>query len=272
MHRASRRRSGSRLIVDRLSPFLIAAVVAAAGVWLLARLASQIGAVSIVRSDRWHATGEIPRLAGPAILLAMSPWLAGGSLVVLAVICAIGTVDDIHSLNPGVKAAALAAAALVAGLITGSPWVPIAIWVAANAVNMLDHADGLAGCTMAAAFLGIGGADGLAGAGACVGFLFLNYPPARVFMGDSGSLVLGAAVVLATFDKGVGLTLAWTAIPLVDAAFVVTRRLLAGRKPWIGGTDHLGHTLLSLGVPSWFLPIIYAGVTLTVGLAVEAAT
>nr|WP_292154183.1 hypothetical protein [Mesorhizobium sp.] len=59
---------------------------------------------------------------------------------------------------------------------------------------MLDQADGLAGGTAAAAFFGLGGDIGMAGAGACIGFLCFNYPPARVFMGGSGSLLLGTAI------------------------------------------------------------------------------
>lgn len=252
-----------------LYPLLVAMAVAATGVWALAWLAPEIGAVAVVRSDRWHSRGEIPRFAGPAILLAMAPWLDVGSLVVLTGICAIGAIDDMHPLAPGAKAAAVAVVALVAGIVTGCVWVPVAVWVAANAVNMLDHADGIAASTVAAAFLGVGSVGSLAGAGACAGFLLFNYPPARAFMGDSGSLVLGAAIVLLTFNDGIDRTLGWAAVPLIDAAFVVTRRLSAGRKPWIGGTDHLGHSLLGLGVPDKLLPILYAGAALTLGLAAE---
>jgi len=256
-------------MVGGLVPFPTAVVLSAGGVWLLARLAPRLGAVSAVRVDRWHRSANVSRLAGPAILLAMSPWLTLGHLAALASVTLVGTVDDIRPLGPGTKALAIAIAAGLAGMVTGSPWVAIAVWVACNATNMLDHADGLAGCTVAAVLLGIGGEAGYAGAGAAVGFLFFNYPRARAFMGDSGSLLLGAAVVLAAAGRGPFVTIGWMAVPLIDAAFVVIRRIKGGRKPWVGGTDHLGHLLLTAGIPGWLLPLLYAGAAFVIGLGVE---
>ncbi|WP_224528269.1 MraY family glycosyltransferase [Mesorhizobium sp. ESP6-5] len=243
-----------------------ALLISAACVWPFARLAKCIGAVATVKSDRWHTAGEVPRLAGPAILIAMSPWLPFEHILLLAVFCLIGALDDVRSLSAGAKAAALAGAAILAGIVTGLWWVPIVIWIACNAVNMLDHADGLAASATTASFLGLGGDIGMAGAGACLGFLCFNYPPARLFMGDSGSLLLGAAVVLLASTRGFDASLAWIAVPLIDAIFVTTRRLLQGRRPWIGGTDHLGHTLLRLGVNRQVLPAIYGAAALTAGL------
>jgi UDP-GlcNAc:undecaprenyl-phosphate GlcNAc-1-phosphate transferase len=196
----------------------------------------------------------------------MSPWLSISHILVLALFCLIGVLDDVRSLSAGPKAVALAAAAALAGIVTGAWWLSLVVWVACNAVNMLDHADGIAASAIAAAFFGLGGDAGLAGAGACIGFLFFNYPPARVFMGDSGSLLLGAAIVLLAGEKGFGPSLAWIAVPLIDAAFVILRRLRLRQQPWIGGTDHLGHTLLRAGVSGAVLPILYAGMTLLIGL------
>jgi UDP-GlcNAc:undecaprenyl-phosphate GlcNAc-1-phosphate transferase len=246
------------------------AAIAVAGTWVLAKLAPMIGAVARVQHDRWHTSGDVPRFAGPALLLAMWPWIPPSHMVVLSLICAIGVVDDIRSLPPLVKGTALLLVAAIAGWMTGVIWVGVAVWFVSNAVNLLDHADGVAAAALAAAFVGAGGEAGLAGAGACLGFLILNYPPARAFMGDGGSLLLGAAIVLATFEKGPLSTIAWTAIPLVDACFVVVRRLAGGRKPWIGGTDHTGHALLAHGVPLRLLPVFYAAATLVVGYAVVA--
>jgi UDP-GlcNAc:undecaprenyl-phosphate/decaprenyl-phosphate GlcNAc-1-phosphate transferase len=256
--------------MDLVGPLAIAAIVSAGGVWVLARIAPSVGAVARVRSDRWHTSGDVPRFAGPALLIAMAPWFAATHLMLLAAVCLIGMVDDIRALTPLIKAAALLVTALIAGWVTRSPWVAVAMWVVCNAVNMLDHADGIAGATLATAFVGVGGSAALAGAGACLGFLSLNYPPARVFMGDGGSLLLGAALVLATFDKGIGETLAWSAVPLLDAGFVTLRRLLAGRKPWIGGADHTGHVLLSLGVPARLLPLLYAAAVAIIGFTLAA--
>ncbi|MDX8455998.1 undecaprenyl/decaprenyl-phosphate alpha-N-acetylglucosaminyl 1-phosphate transferase [Mesorhizobium sp. VK9D] len=258
------------MTLGSLVPFLGALLIALPCVWLLARLAVRTGAVSKVKSDRWHTSGEVPRLAGPAILIAMSPWFPVDHVLLLAAFCLIGALDDVRSLSAGAKAAALAAAAVLAGIVTGLWWVPVFIWIACNAVNMLDHADGLAASAVAAAFLGVGGDPGLAGAGACAGFLCFNYPPARVFMGDSGSLLLGAAIVLCASGKGLGASLAWTAVPLIDAMFVIIRRLLQGRQPWVGGTDHLGHTLLRASVKPSALPALYAVTALAIGLVFSA--
>lgn len=237
--------------------FLAACVVALPATLMLARLAARIGAVSRVSRDRWHISGDVPRLAGPALLLGMAPWLPLTHSAVLAIICGIGAVDDVRRLSPGIKGGALAVAAIIAGYATGSVFVAAALWVACNAVNMLDHADGLAAASAAGAFSVLGSSAGYAGAGACVGFLVFNFPPARVFMGDSGSLTLGAALVLAGSELGIAATAGVLVVPLFDAGFVVTRRLVAGRKPWIGGVDHTGHVLLTSGVPAQVLTPLY---------------
>jgi UDP-GlcNAc:undecaprenyl-phosphate GlcNAc-1-phosphate transferase len=251
-------------------PLLVASLISAAGVFLTRPVAVRVGAVSKVRPDRWHASGVVPRLAGPAMFVAMAPFLSLEQALILGYVCAVGVVDDLRSFSAGAKALALLGGAVIAAFATGSVWVGVALWVACNAVNMLDHADGLAAATVGAAFLGIGGAAGFAGAGACLGFLLFNYPPARVFMGDGGSLLLGAAVVLLTYGDGPLLTAAWLAVPLADAAFVTARRLREGRKPWVGGTDHLGHTLLRAGVPPRVLPLLYAAAALAIGLGAES--
>lgn len=248
--------------------FVLAALVAAAGTWLLAKLAHRVGAVATVKADRWHASGDIPRLAGPALLAAAAPWLPGGHLAVLLVVCALGTWDDIRPLSPAVKALGLLAAGAGAVWVTGQWWAGPMLWLVANAVNLLDHADGIAASAAAAAFLGLGGDAGIVGAGACAGFLLFNYPPARSFMGDSGSLTLGAMAVLIGAQKGsVAATAAWCAIPLADAVFVTVRRIMRGQKPWIGGVDHSGHILLRAQVPPRLLPPIYFGMAMLAGSA-----
>lgn len=246
--------------------FAIAASVAAAGTWLFAKLARKVGAVATVKADRWHVSGAVPRLAGPALLAAASPWLGGNELAVCAFVCALGTMDDIRPLSPALKALGLLAAGAGAIWATDLWWTGPALWLVANAVNLLDHADGIAASAAAAAFLGLGGDAGLAGAGACAGFLLFNYPPARTFMGDSGSLTLGAmAVIIGAENAGMAATAIWCAIPLADAVFVTVRRVMRGQKPWVGGVDHSGHALLRAGLPARLLPPIYFGATLLVG-------
>ena len=94
-------------------------------------------------------------------------------------------------------------------------------------------------------------------AGSLVGFLYWNWKPARLFMGDSGSLFLGgtlaAASLVAMIAPGTdlyrfaALILLVLNVPLFDTSFVLVLRRLAGRKATRGGTDHVSHRLVSLG-------------------------
>ena len=108
---------------------------------------------------------------------------------------------------------------------------------------------------------------GLAGAGASCAFLVYNIPPARVFLGDGGSLMLGALLVLSWSPSGFVATLLGTAIPAADAVFVTMRRLAKRRAPWIGGTDHTGHLLLGAGVRPMVLVIAYGVLSAALGSA-----
>jgi UDP-GlcNAc:undecaprenyl-phosphate GlcNAc-1-phosphate transferase len=94
-------------------------------------------------------------------------------------------------------------------------------------------------------------------AGALAGFLFWNRPPARLFMGDSGSLFIGALLGAASLVPVVRTQIAFVSpavlvvliliVPLFDTSFVLVLRRLAGRKASKGGTDHVSHRLVSLG-------------------------
>ena len=155
----------------------------------------------------------------------------------------------------------------------GVPWtytLVATIWFAGvcHAFNLLDNMDGLAGgvAVIAAAFLAwlLSGTLGapvvvllVALCGALTGFLYWNRPPARLFMGDCGSLFIGAVIAGASLTPVLQdpAPFPWTAllvvvilvVPLFDTAFVLVLRRLAGRSATRGGTDHLSHRLVSLG-------------------------
>jgi UDP-GlcNAc:undecaprenyl-phosphate GlcNAc-1-phosphate transferase len=135
-----------------------------------------------------------------------------------------------------------------------------------NAVNLADGLDGLAGglallCLCAIA--GLGAVSGnstvttfaLIEAGAILGFLRFNTHPARVFMGDGGSQVLGFSIgvlaILATQNEtsavSAALPLLLLGLPILDTLTVITRRLLAGRSPFSSDRNHFHHRLLELG-------------------------
>ncbi len=150
------------------------------------------------------------------------------------------------------------------------------IIVIVNAVNFLDNMDGLAGgitaiaasCFLVATMLN--GQYFIAGAlalfvGSLVGFLAFNIPPAKLFMGDGGSLFIGfwlaaltarttfvsperADYALGTAWYGVLMPIIVLAIPLYDGVFVTIYRLSKGKSPFIGGPEHISHRLVQLGL------------------------
>ncbi|MEY3013328.1 MAG: hypothetical protein RIT45_2063, partial [Pseudomonadota bacterium] len=143
------------------------------------------------------------------------------------------------------------------------------LWVAAlvNAMNLIDGLDGLAaGVAFFASFslFVIALVDGnvmlatftASLAGAVLGFLLYNFSPALIFMGDTGSMVLGyvfaACGLWATSKRSTALSLLLPAValgvPLFDTAFAFTRRALTGRSPFSSDRGHIHHRLLDLGL------------------------
>ena len=156
------------------------------------------------------------------------------------------------------------------------------------AFQVFDNLDGVAGATVLIGSLhlaaGAGSSEfavlGLIGAGATLGFLGWNRPPAGAYLGNAGSQALGllaaglvgAALLRSDSPRaglGVILPFAW---PLLDLGFVVLRRLGAGRRPWVGGRDHSTHILarrLGGDLPA-FLAVLLTSTLLAVGVRVLA--
>ena len=249
------------------------------------------GAVEPPRADRWHRNatptfGGIA-IAGSSLALTAALLLGAPSLgeltaplaVALAAFAmfAVGLADDSLRLTPLAKlVASLAVGAFfvfgvgVSGVLPSWVAVLAIIWFGAivHSLNLLDNMDGLAG---GVGMLGcLFGAWALAGAvgpllvsmllvvaGSLLGFLVWNRHPARLFMGDCGSLFVGAvlagmslvpltrpdtSVVFGGFIAGLILV-----VPLFDTGFVLILRRMAGRRATRGGTDHVSHRLVSLG-------------------------
>jgi UDP-GlcNAc:undecaprenyl-phosphate/decaprenyl-phosphate GlcNAc-1-phosphate transferase len=247
--------------------------------------------------ERWHARST-PVFGGVGILLGLvagvgaavavgatdaSSELLGilGGCVILFV---AGFVDDVFTLRPIAKLAAQFAAAavvLASGLtveIVGNDVLATVlglVWLVGitNAFNLLDNMDGLAAslAAVSCAVFAVAALDqdsgelalvvALALGGACVGFLPFNLRPgrsARVFMGDSGSQVIGfglASLALASSWTTAGATLTSIvlpllvlAIPILDTTFVTVRRTLERRPVTQGGTDHSSHRLVYYGL------------------------
>jgi UDP-GlcNAc:undecaprenyl-phosphate GlcNAc-1-phosphate transferase len=253
---------------------------------LVARLAVRLRIVSHPVHDRWHRA-PTPLLGGVAIaagtLAAVgltAVWVPPVPAMVAAgtLAFALGLIDDRVQLGATAKlVGSLAIGGAVAYLFSGpgeapgAPAILVAVlWFAGivHAFNLLDNMDGLA--TGVAAI--VAGATGIilielghaaaavplaALAGALAGFLPWNSYPARMFMGDSGSLfigsILGAASLVPWFAPD-GTSSWWSfaillpfIVPVGETAFVTAVRWLAGRNPARGGVDHPSHRLVAMG-------------------------
>jgi UDP-GlcNAc:undecaprenyl-phosphate/decaprenyl-phosphate GlcNAc-1-phosphate transferase len=148
----------------------------------------------------------------------------------------------------------------------GAPLTVLAIVAVMNMVNFLDGLDGLAagvcaisGGTFAVIELSLGriGAAVLAAivCGACLGFLRHNFYPARIFMGDSGAMLLGftlGAVSVQGLVKTAALAtlvlpLLVLAVPVLDTSFVVAKRIRSGQPIYVADARHLHHRFLRIG-------------------------
>jgi UDP-GlcNAc:undecaprenyl-phosphate GlcNAc-1-phosphate transferase len=240
------------------------------------------------REDRWHRQ-PTALLGGMAIYvssMAVIVWagphdlrlvglVGGGTLLFVT-----GLIDDLRRLRPHTKLIAQIAAAcvlVVGGVQIGSPALAVAaipltvLWVVGitNAFNLLDNIDGLSAGTavIAAIFLfafsvSVGNVDAavlsLALGGGALGFLIYNFNPARIFMGDSGSMYLGFTLagitLLGTHEMASDVffvllvPVAMLGLPIMDTTLVTIVRTLEGRPLSQGGRDHLSHRLVAVGL------------------------
>jgi len=218
-------------------------------------------------------------MTASAIFLRASDVLSWKLVGISSLVFALGLVDDIFQLRPRPKfLAQLLAAALVLGCGVVYPlrgnWLIDGLsslfWIVGitNAFNLLDNMDGLsAGTALISSFYLIvfyvtSGAHSQAvlvslAAGVIAGFLLFNFHPARIFMGDGGSLFIGfllgtVSLLGVTHVSGMPvLVLAPTAVlavPILDTFFVSATRRLRGQPVSVGGTDHISHRLVRLGL------------------------
>jgi len=279
---------------------------------VVGRLAGKLGALDIPDTRKLH-TQPVPRLGGLAVyfaflagLLAFGPggreiWglVVGASLIVV-----LGTLDDIYDLPAKVKLAGQVAAAaavipfglqvefvtnpLNGGLIhLGWLGIPVTVfWLVAvtNALNLIDGLDGLATGTAviaAATLAAVAWTEGQTAAvalalivgAAALGFLRHNFYPAKIFLGDSGSMLLGFVLAATAV---IGLTKSATAlsliipililgIPLFDTTFAVVRRCYRRRPIFNPDRGHLHHRLLDAGLTHRRAVLVVYGVDAVLG-------
>ena len=191
----------------------------------------------------------------------------------------VGLVDDIKNLSPISRFVTQSVAALFTSIVvissetigspTGNSLLDLLItvfWIVGvtNAVNFLDNHDGGASGSVAISSLVLFLLSSTTGqfyiaalaivlSGSCFGFLYWNKNPARIYMGDAGSLFLGMilATVLVRFDPnpinrvaGFAIPVLILALPIIDTCLVVASRVIRGLSPFEGGQDHLAHLLM----------------------------
>jgi len=215
-----------------------------------------------------------------------------------AIIVAFGVADDSRDLRPRWKLVGQLAAALLVVYFGGVrihtlgtllpdgfqipggfavPFTVLAIVGVTNAINLSDGLDGLAGGICLLTFCCIGylayleedfvlGLVALATAGAIFGFLRFNTYPASVFMGDTGSQLLGFTAITLSLDLTQGntplspvLPLILLGFPILDTLSVMAVRITAGRSPFLADRNHFHHNLLALGLQTTeSVMVIYA--------------
>ena len=276
-----------------LIAFVLALALTAAVTPLVARLARRVGALDPVQ-ERGLASEPTPLLGGLAILagvlvagvlLLPATTEMRGILIAALLITIVGLLDDLIDLPPQLKLLGQVAAGLICVLSgvrvddftfpfvgrvdlgdLGGPLTLIGLVLIMNVVNFSDGVDGLAAgvCAIAAAGFAVIAFDlheDAAGilaaciAGAALGFLVHNFHPASVFMGDSGSnllgLLLGGVIVEGSLKTNALIALVVPlvilAVPFLDTGFVVAKRIKYRRPVYRADSNHFHHRFHRMG-------------------------
>ena len=257
-------RGGSRWLVDMPNERSLhhRPVSRGGGIALLAGLAAGFAVVTVI---------EVPA--------SRHGWVLAGALI----IGGISFADDIRRISPAIRilfhlaaAACVVSAGLASeridlpgatldlGTIAGTAMTMLfVVWVV-NLYNFMDGMDGFAGGMTAIGFTTLAVlcahrdasmlvAASLVVASASLGFLLFNFPPARIFMGDLGSSLLGylCAVMMLAADRSASVPL-WISVLVfspfvVDASVTLVRRIVAGERPWRAHRSHFYQRLVRLG-------------------------
>jgi UDP-GlcNAc:undecaprenyl-phosphate/decaprenyl-phosphate GlcNAc-1-phosphate transferase len=246
----------------------------------------------------------IPYLGGFAILggflaavLFTGTWRElGGVTAAVGVLAVVGFLDDVRNMPATLRFAThvlAAGIAMTTGLLATPSDVEILniaitlLWLVGitNAFNLLDNMNGLCAGTasIAAAFLFLMAAGegqpviavlAAATSGATLGYLPYNFPKARIFMGDAGSVPLGFLIAVIALKVRFPVPQPWSfAVPVcvlwvavVDTTIVVVDRLRSGRSIAIGGTDHLSHRLVEKGLSPTMAVSVLLSASVVMGL------
>jgi len=269
-------------------------------------IAIKNGLISNPRADRWHSK-PTALLGGISIYLASVisvlfintadkfVWglFFGGTLLF-----AVGLADDKFHFAPYTKLFVQIIAGCIAiyfGIVLGFPInslfaIPLTLlWIigVTNSFNLLDNIDGLAAGIAAISSLMLFfsslflsrnplGIYSLVLSGAALGFLPYNFNPAKIFMGDSGSMFLGyslAVISIAGTTRHLSnllitllIPVLILSVPIFDTIFVMIIRRLQGRRIFEGGRDHTSHHLVTLGLSQRKTVLVLYAISITFGL------
>ena len=283
-HRSTIALGGGIAIVATILSFLVAGI-------LIVKFLVEPSRLALDKSVTVHTTGFIGRTNQLAIVI-----------ICIAVLFMTGLIDDKKRLGPFFKLAIQFAVAVAAAffadirleffihnkLVTSTlsaVWIVLII----NVFNFLDNMDGasagIASIVAAILFTAAAisgqvfiGALALLFIGTLLGFLVFNFPPAKIFMGDAGSLPLGfllAVISLRTTYYHQAASGAWypvliplisMAVPLYDFITVTALRLSQGKSPFVGDTQHFSHRLRKLGLTDTQTVLTLYLATLTTGI------
>jgi UDP-GlcNAc:undecaprenyl-phosphate/decaprenyl-phosphate GlcNAc-1-phosphate transferase len=250
---------------------IIAAAVTLLATPVAARVAVRVGVVDRPGPLKVQQR-PVPYLGGVAVFAGLAgpvAWAQPALLVPLGLALLLGLADDVADVSPQLRLAgevAIGGSAAIAlpGSLSpaGAAATVLAVVALLNAVNLLDGLDGLATSVAALGALGFSvvldgdarvTAFGLGGA--LLGFLAWNRPPARIYLGDAGSYLVGTGLALllaltATSDDGMATTagaLLFVAVPVTDTTVAIVRRRRAGRPLFQGDRGHVYDQLVDRG-------------------------
>ncbi len=279
------------MITAALGASLTAAATTAVATPLVARVAISVGLLDRPGPLKVQ-TRPVPYLGGVAValgLLASSGFGDAQLLAPLAVALVLGLIDDARGLSVGVRLVAEigvgVSVAVTADGRAGAASAAAAIVLTVllvNAVNMVDGMDGLAAGVVGASAVGCSllssgrwAVLAAALAGGCAGFLVHNRPPARIYLGDAGSYLLGSAAAVlvvhilsgpisrrggaATVGAVIGGGILLVAYPAVELTVTVLRRVLRGESPFAGDRNHLYDQLRRRETSVWHTLIGLSG-------------
>ncbi len=296
-----------------LLPLIIAFITSLILVPAVRWFSFRTGQVALPRADRWHRH-PTPTLGGIGMfisfwvsLLAVSIFDKSYNLFVarwsilaaVAIMFAIGLYDDFMHISPPMKLVFQILAATIV-IFFGNITIQFFRWPIANilltffwlvgitnAINLLDNMDGLAGgvALITGGFLSIffwrtGYPEllilSLALCGSILGFLVFNFPPAKIFMGDSGSMFLGFSLAVLAIARRtqasnifaiIGVPTLVLLLPILDTGLVAITRILRGQSPAVGGKDHTSHRLVAFGLSERQAVLVLYGIAIISGLA-----